>query len=169
MFAALMALGSPVAGASEHCEATQQKPAPATQAPQGKDKSDKGQPPQNGRPRTHWWSEPTRRAELGITDAQSAAIEAIWQKELPKLREVRIKLVKLEEELAVLTDSKTAEEAAVIAKIDAVENIRAEGNKLRTAMLYRWMKLLTPDQRARVKAMYEQPREPGKREPATSR
>ena len=166
-FVGLLAFGAP-AGAAELCEAAQQRAGQAAPGKTGsKDKKDdKGPQPQGHRPR--WWSDPTLRAELGITDTQSAAVEAIWQRELPKLRDTRAKLEKLEEELTRLTNDKNAEEAAVIAKIDAVETTRAEGNSRRTAMIYRMQKVLTPEQRAKVKAMFE-PREPQRRNPATSR
>ena len=82
--------------------------------------------------------------------------------------EARQKLEKLEEELTRLTNDKNADEAAVIAKIDMVEATRADGNKRRLAMIYRMHKVLTPEQRAKVKAMFE-PREPQRRNPATSR
>ena len=151
-FAALLAFGGP-AGAAELCEAGQQR---AAQTQQGKTddktkKDGKGEQPQ----RRHWWSDPKLRAELGITDQQSAAVEQIWQRELPKLRDTRQKLMKLEEELTRLTSDKTADEPAVIAKIDAVETARADGNKRRTAMIYRMHKVLTPEQRAKVEAMFE--------------
>jgi len=57
--------------------------------------------------------------------------------------------------LSKLTDG--SDEAAVIAQSDRVENLRAELRKGRTLMIYRMNKLLTPDQRAKVKAMYEHP------------
>jgi Spy/CpxP family protein refolding chaperone len=163
-FVGLLAFGVP-AGAAELCDSAQQR---AAQTQQGKDdkdkKDDKGQQPQ----RRHWWSDPKLRTELGISDQQSAVVEQIWQRELPKLRETRDKLAKLEEELTRLTGDRNADEAAVIAKIDAVETVRADGNKRRTAMIYRMHKVLTPDQRAKVKAMFE-PKDPPKRSPATSR
>jgi len=166
-FAGLLAFGAP-AGAAELCDAAQQRAAQATQGKPdtGKTdkKDDKGPQPQ----RRHWWSDPKSRAELGITDQQCAAVEVIWQRERPKLIEARQKLDKLEEELTRVTDDKNADEAAVIAKIDAVETIRAEGNKRRLAMIYRMNKVLTPEQRAKVKAMFES-REPQRRNPATSR
>ena len=167
--AGLLAFVAP-AGAAELCEAAHQR---AGQAAPGKpdagkadkeQKDDKGQQPQ----RRHWWSDPKSRADLGITDQQSAAVEAIWQRERPKLVEARQKLDKLEEELTRLTDDKNADEAAVVAKIDAVETTRADGNKRRLAMIYRMNKVLTPEQRAKVKAMFES-REPQRRTPATSR
>jgi len=169
-FAALLAAGAPAAGAAELCDAAQQRAGqvPPTKAEQGK--TDKGQPPQNReghRPR--WWSDPKSRADFAITDQQSAAVEKIWQKNIETLRDTRAKLERLEEELALLTNANNADESAVIAKIEAVENMRADGNKRRTLMIYRMLKVLTPEQRVKVKALFEQPREPQRRFPSTSR
>src|SRR4029078_3775385 len=36
-----------------------------------------------------WWIDPELKAELNITEAQSAAVEDVWQKNAPKLREGR--------------------------------------------------------------------------------
>jgi len=118
--------------------------------PDDKKSDDKpGQRPE--RPR--WWIDPKLRAELGITDQQSAAVEQVWQKSLPALRNGREELTKLEDALSKLTDGN--DEAAVIAQIAVVENLRTELNKSRMLMLYRMDKLLKPDQRAKVKAMRE--------------
>jgi Spy/CpxP family protein refolding chaperone len=103
--------------------------------------------------RPKWWIEPKLRAELQITDQQSALVEKVWQKSAPALREGREKLIKLEEVLSKLTDAN--DEAAVIAQSDTVEKLRAELNKGRTLMIYRMNQILTVDQRAKVKAMYE--------------
>jgi hypothetical protein len=111
--------------------------------------------PDNQRPRPpKWWIDAKLRADLGITDQQSAAVETVWQKTLPVLREGREKLDKLEDALSKLTDG--TDEAAVIAQTEKVENLRAELNKTRTLMIYRMHRLLTADQRAKVKAMFEQ-------------
>ena len=59
-----------------------------------------------------WWIDAELRAELGITDQQSAAIEQVWQKSLPRLREARERLEKLEDVLPkMILDG--ADEAAV--------------------------------------------------------
>lgn len=115
------------------------------------DKGDQGHD-HSGPPK--WWIDPKSRAELGITDQQSAAVDKVWQKSLPSLSEGWEKLRKLEEVLSKLTDGN--DEAAVIAQSDRVENLRAELRKGRTLMIYRMDKILTPDQRAKVKAMREQ-------------
>jgi Spy/CpxP family protein refolding chaperone len=111
-------------------------------------------------PRPKWWIDPKLRAELGVNDQQSAAVDKVWQKTMPSLIEGRQKLEKLEDALSQMSD--VADEAAVIAQIERVENLRAELSKGRTLMIYRMNQLLTPDQRAKVKAMYPRP-EPPKR------
>jgi Spy/CpxP family protein refolding chaperone len=110
--------------------------------------------------------DPQDRANLGITDQQSALVEQIWQKSLPGLREAREKLTKLEDALTQLTSTDGVDEAKVIAQIELVENVRADANKRRTLMIYRMHKVLTPEQRAKVKAMFEQ-REPQRRGPTS--
>ena len=109
---------------------------------------DRRQPPPK------WWVEEPMRGELGITDQQSAAIEQLWQKTIPKLREARERIDTLEEQLSrMIRDS--SDEAAVVAQIEKVENTRSEANKARTLMLYRMNRVLTPDQRDKLKAMHD--------------
>ncbi len=131
---------------------------PPGDAAKGDKPGDKGDKGSDHTPK--WWIDPQLRAELGITDPQSAAVEQIWQKSLPALREGRQRLEKLEDALSQMTD--VGDEALVIVQIDKVENLRAELSKGRTLMIYRMNKVLTPDQRAKVKAMYAR-REPPRR------
>ncbi len=147
--AAVLALSVPAARAAELCDGSQ----PQRAGQQGR--GDKPSGEHDHPPRAKWWVDPKLRAELGVTDQQSAAVEQIWQKSLPALRDAREKLDKLEQALTQMTSADTADEAAVIAQIERVENMRAEANKRRTVMIYRMNKLLTPDQRAKVKAMFE--------------
>jgi Spy/CpxP family protein refolding chaperone len=105
--------------------------------------------------RPKWWIDAKLRAELGITDQQSAAVDAVWQKTLPLLRDARERLDKLEDALSAMTQRDGSDETAVLAQIERVENTRAEAAKTRTMMIYRMNKILTADQRAKVKAMFE--------------
>lgn len=101
-----------------------------------------------------WWIDPQLRSQLGITDQQSAAVDQMWQKTLPKLREGHARLETLEDALNTMIHD-GAEESVVIPQIEKVESTRAELNKSRTLMLYRMNRVLTPDQRAKVKAMFD--------------
>lgn len=132
--------------ASEWCEREQAPQQRGGQSSRDRD-SDHKPPPK-------WWIDPQLRAELSITDAQSAAVEDVWQKSLPKLRDGRGLMEKQEDVLSQMIAADAAE-AAVVAQIDRVETMRAELNKGRTLMIYRMNKVLTPEQRAKVKAMME--------------
>jgi Spy/CpxP family protein refolding chaperone len=144
--------------ASETCGHDQATPQGKTQqATKPGDKSGEHRP-------AKWWIDPALRAELGITDAQSAAVEDVWQKSVPKLRDGRTLLEKQEEALSQMIRS-DASETAVIAQIDKVENMRAELSKARAVMIYRMNALLKPEQRDKVKAMMER-RDGGRRDPS---
>jgi Spy/CpxP family protein refolding chaperone len=115
------------------------------------------QPPSQGggtqeRRPPRWWADEPERTELGITDQQSAAIEQIWQATFPRLKELRERLDQLEETMSQMIRD-AADEAAVMAHVDKVESTRTEANKARVLMLYRMNRLLTPDQRIKLKAM----------------
>ena len=133
------------------------------QPPAGGRQEDKpGKPGEQGsKQRPLWWIDPKLRAELSITDQQSAAVESVWQKTRPLLRDAWERLEKLEDALSAMTQKDGSDETAVLAQIERVENTRAELNKTRTMMIYRMNKLLTVDQRAKVKAMHDR-REPPK-------
>ena len=167
---ALLICASTTGRAAELCDATQQRPggAPAAAKPGNEQRGDQkpGDNPGHQGPRK-WWSDPQLRADLGITDQQSKLVEQVWQKSLPKLREERAQLEKLEDALSEMLARDEADEAAVIAQIERVEAARADGNTKRTLMIYRMNKVLTPDQRAKVKAMMERRGDGGRRGPAS--
>jgi Spy/CpxP family protein refolding chaperone len=127
--------------AAEACDATQQQPQrTGSQAHPAKPSSEK--------PRKYWWIDHADRAELSITDQQSAEIEKIWQKSLAKRAEIGERLDKLNAVLDKMILN-AADEAAVKAQLDLVESVRMS-------------RLLTQDQRlkldAKVKAMRERDR-----------
>lgn len=105
--------------------------------------------------RIKWWLEEKSRAELGITNQQSAEIEQIFQSSLPTLRQVRKELDELEAKLSQLIKEGTAPVAAITEQVERVENARAEMNKRRTVMLYRIDRVLSAEQRAKLKAWHE--------------
>jgi Spy/CpxP family protein refolding chaperone len=155
MFAALLFAAS-TAHAAEICEGGQQA---GTKA-QGHQKGDKrpDQPPQGRDGRKKWWVDPELRAELGITDQQSAGIEQVWQKSLAKRAELGDRLQKLDDVLQkMILDA--ADEPSVTAQLDRVEAARSDANKARVLMLYRMNKLLTQDQRAKLDAKVKAMRE----------
>lgn len=130
-----------------------------------------GQPPQAGakpmgaappdaarsgdRPRFKWWVDQRARTEIGITDQQSAEIEQIFQSTLPRLRDRSAELGQLEKALSDLIRESVADVSVVANQVDKVENLRADIAKARTIMLYRMNRVLSAEQRARLREMHD--------------
>jgi Spy/CpxP family protein refolding chaperone len=135
------------AKAAEPCGRGQvQQPRPQQQASQPDPKNGRGDQHQ---PPAHWWIDPQLRQQLAITDAQSKAVEDIWQKSLPDLRKLWHQLNALEDQVSKMIQD-GAPEAAVTAQIEQTENTRAQANKARTLLIYRMYNVLKPEQRVKV-------------------
>ena len=118
----------------------------------GQSQGKSGSAQQSGHQFPKWWVEPKSRAELNITEKQSALIDAAWKKDYQRRAEGRKKLAELEEKLDQMMLAASADEAAVAALLDKVEAARSEANKARALVLYQIYKLLTPEQRAKLDA-----------------
>jgi Spy/CpxP family protein refolding chaperone len=106
--------------------------------------------------RSHkWWQSEDVRTELALTDKQSAEAEQIFQAAWPKLKTSKETLDRLEEELSRTIADGTASEAGVSQQVDRVEAARSELGKLRTLMLFRLNKILTAEQRIKLKAYHD--------------
>ncbi|HSL23305.1 MAG TPA: periplasmic heavy metal sensor [Vicinamibacterales bacterium] len=112
--------------------------------------------------RRKWWQDDKLKAEIGLTDQQSAEVEEVFQGAIPKLRSLKQQLDTLEADLSRLIRERTAEEQLVAAQIDRVEATRAELSKTRTLMLYRIHRLLSPEQNARLQAVYDRQKDRGR-------
>jgi Spy/CpxP family protein refolding chaperone len=108
------------------------------------------------------------KAQLGITNQQSAEIEQIFQATLPKLEAAKDKIDKLEATLSQTIKDNTADLATVAQQVDRLEAARADLYKTRTLMLYRMRGVLSADQRAKLQAAWEAGR-PKSNDPAGRR
>lgn len=104
---------------------------------------------------TKWWLSSEGRSAVGITDAQSAKIERIFQSVLPELRAEKAELERQDAELTRLLGTDGVDEAVVIRTIDRVEAARSALAKTRTLMLYRMRRVLSPEQRVRLDAYHK--------------
>lgn len=130
---------------------------------QDKDKNPSS-PSSQQSPRPKFWIEPKLRQEIGITDAQSAAIEAIFSTSIGALRDAHKELDALEAVLSRTIQENTADVFTVSQQVDKVEAARSAYNKARTVMLYRMNLVLTPEQRTKVKALNERVEEQRRKE-----
>ncbi len=102
-----------------------------------------------------WWQSERFVQELRLTQEQSARIDEVFQSTWPALRAAKADLDRLETELSRLIAEGTASEAMVLRHIDRVEASRSAMGRTRSLMLYRMHRLLTADQRVKLKALYE--------------
>jgi|EndMetStandDraft_3_1072993.scaffolds.fasta_scaffold60825_2 Spy/CpxP family protein refolding chaperone len=150
VFAALLLV--PATGSAEGlCDRGQNQGKPGSPAGQTDAKPDQGHPPK-------WWIDPKLRNELGITDQQSTAIEAVWSKDYKQRAETWKRLDELEKKLDRMMLDASADESAIVTQLDRVEAVRTEVSKARVIMLYRINKLLTPEQRIKLDAMAKERR-----------
>lgn len=139
------------------------QPPPAVQGERPRSHQDRQADGRDGKDRWKWWL--YDRAELGITDRQSADIDRIFEETIPGQRAKREELERLEAALAVVVKENRAEVAAVAQKVDRIESVRAELNKTRTVMLYRINLLLTPEQRVKLERLRARRDEERRRNP----
>jgi Spy/CpxP family protein refolding chaperone len=141
---------------------------PATAAPadcgqqSGAQKADPGAqrgatPPDNHdrQPARLWWKVPESRAELGITDQQSKEIDDIFQSTRPLLNAAKDELDKLDETVSKMMKDGTADIESVRRQVVLLEQSRAKLNQTRTMMLYRMHRVLSPEQRVKLTAMFQ--------------
>lgn len=102
-----------------------------------------------------WWQSEEYQRTLGLTADQSARIEQIFQATLPKLREYKETLDRLEVQLAQAIRQEDVEEAEIARLIDRVEAARSELSKVRALMLFRMHRVLTPEQREQLRRLHE--------------
>lgn len=101
-----------------------------------------------------WWKSSQIRRDLGLTTEQINRLEAIFQAALPNLRQAKDELDKLEAELSRLIEN-DSDDATLTKQVDRVEATRSRMNKTRTLMLVHMREVLTPEQRAKFKALHE--------------
>ena len=109
--------------------------------------------------RWKYWMNADYRKELGITDAQSAQIESIFQTLMPAQRANNTEVEKLEPVLAAMIKESTADVSAVKALVERVEKLHAERRTMRAVMLYKMGLVLSPEQRVKLEVLANKRRE----------
>ncbi len=99
-----------------------------------------------GRRPHRWWQSAEVTQLLQLTDAQSARLDRIYQRALPKLRESMRRLNAEERTLSHLVADINVEEIDVTRQIDRVEAARSELSKTRILMVFRMSRVLTATQ-----------------------
>jgi Spy/CpxP family protein refolding chaperone len=106
-----------------------------------------------------WWQNEAVQSRVGLTPAQVAEIERIFQSVRSELLAEKAELERQEAALSKRLASQDPDEAGVVRAIDRVEAARSALAKTRTLMLYRMHQQLTREQRARLEAFEREQRQ----------
>jgi Spy/CpxP family protein refolding chaperone len=101
-----------------------------------------------------WWRSEDVRKELKLTADQVSRIDKIFESTRPELRQEMDELTRYDAKFQKLIETST-DEALLARQIDRVETARANLNKTRSLMIARMRLVLSPEQRQRLKVVYE--------------
>ena len=127
-----------------------------------------GAAPQVGAQGFKWWQDEKSKAKLGLSVDQVAKIEEIFQAAGPQMRSAWEEFSRQDKLLSALIEKPETTEADVMRLSDKVENLRAELGKARTLMIFRMNRLLSAEQRVKVKELHDS-RERGRSRPPGER
>lgn len=97
--------------------------------------------------RFEWWQSAEIQRELRLTHTQVAALDSIFDANLPERRALRAAFDRYEFEFEQLMKEPDPDERLVVEVIDRLEQARARRNVRRTMLLLRMRRILTPVQR----------------------
>jgi len=107
-------------------------------------------------PEGKWWKRPRIAAEISLTPEQESRIESIFTRARPTLIDLKANLEKKQGELQDALDDASADRRSVAARVEAVENARAELQKARVLMVLDMRQVLKPDQWDRLVRMQQE-------------
>jgi Spy/CpxP family protein refolding chaperone len=102
-----------------------------------------------------WWQSDQFKTEFALTPDQVTRLEGVFRDLLPRMTTEMEELDRLEKKLSEVIRGGTANEADVMKQVDVVEATRSTLSRTRTMMTYRMYRILTPEQRVKMKAQHD--------------
>jgi Spy/CpxP family protein refolding chaperone len=102
-----------------------------------------------------WWHSDQVKTDLALNPDQVTRLEGVFQDLLPRMTAEMEELDRLEKKLSEVIRGGTANEADVMKQVDIVEATRSSLGRTRTMMIYRMYRILTPEQRIKMKALHD--------------
>jgi Spy/CpxP family protein refolding chaperone len=130
-----------------------------SQTPAADAKSDKIDPKAAevaAKAKAKWWRSPALRAEFAITDAQSTELDHIFHSFYASLKSGMEDVDRYHKDVSKIMAEGSSSEVDVLHAIDKLEAAKASLARTRMLMLYRMYRVLSPDQRVKVKRYHEQ-------------
>lgn len=104
-----------------------------------------------------WWKRPRLAAAIGLTSEQTREIEGIFSKSRPRLIDLKAELEKKQGELEDAIEA-NADRRSIAARVDEVEDSRAELQKARILMVLDMKQVLRAEQWERLVQMQQDAR-----------
>lgn len=98
-----------------------------------------------------WWQQEGVQRVLRLTSAQVQSLESAFQATLPQRRALGRELESLDRELQRVILAADADDETVARLSARTEHVRAQRHVARTLMLVKMYRVLTPEQRMRIK------------------
>ena len=109
-------------------------------------------PDRSPQDRHKWWIGPQAQ-EIGLTSDQSQRIESIYQQVFPRIQSAMQDVDASQKELDKIIAGDRTTEVDVVRQLNLVQVARNEVNRQLVLMLFRMNRELTPEQRAKAKAL----------------
>ena len=106
-------------------------------------------------PEGKWWKRPRIAAAINLTPYQESRIDGIFSRARPLLIDLTADLEKKQGELQDSLEDPNADRRAVAARVDALEDARAELQKARILMILDVKQVLRPEQWDRLVRMQQ--------------
>jgi Spy/CpxP family protein refolding chaperone len=103
-----------------------------------------------------WWRNDELRAQWAITDAQSTELDRIFHTFYASLKSGTDDVERYHKDVSKMMAEGSSSEVDVLHAIDKLEAAKASLARTRMLMLYRMYRVLTPEQREKVKRYQEQ-------------
>jgi Spy/CpxP family protein refolding chaperone len=103
-----------------------------------------------------WWRSPELRAEFAISDAQSTELDRIFHSFYASLKSGMADVDRYHKDVSKIMSEGSSSEVDVLHAIDKLEAAKASLARTRMLMLYRMYRVLSPEQRIKVKRYQEQ-------------
>jgi Spy/CpxP family protein refolding chaperone len=131
--------------------------------PQARPAANRPSPDRPPQDRHKWWIGPQAK-ELGLSKDQSDKLEGIYQQVFPRLQAANADVDAAQKELDKIIGGDRTTEVDVVRQLNLVQVARNEGNRQFVLMLFRMNRELTPEQRAKAKALRDARRDQERRE-----
>lgn len=103
-----------------------------------------------------WWRSEELRAQFAITDAQSTELDRIFHTFYASLKSGMEDVDRYHKDVSKIMAEGSSSEVDVLHAIDKLEAAKASLARTRMLMLYRMYRVLSPEQRIKVKKYQEQ-------------